>query len=393
MSDREELTLHIRKVSGELVRIGWYRYSGDIEYQIAANHLDDVVASVRKALFEFVRNYIADPKSSSASLSMAKVLSKGNDLFESLFLSTDRRDAARDAKEQYYEVSSAGQLELSVKVDPGLTYPWALAVPDPTGFDEVCNNLTIPHDKFWGLRHRLTISTFGAGRARQVPLNDAEYRAAAAMNKSLFDQATAAATSPHEKSALDGVSRWFGDALTFTTSDFLETIREMSVDPNTKLRIAYMLGHAAGDRFQLSKDDEISAGTLAVRLGDTSSLLHRQQTFLFLNGCDTAAEGERFAFTDLLRYPNISGIVGTEVRVPDRFAFRFALAFFRMVIYERVSFRDAMNHLRRAHLPVSLVYTLYASDEISLLSSREIANSTDEIVSENFSEGQLRYAQ
>jgi hypothetical protein len=384
----DRLVVLLRKVNDESVRVTWFdQQSGDTEYEVAAPQLDAASAEVRKQLDAFVQAYIRDTKSAATAQAMKKLVDAGHDLFESLFMAVGDSAGAEAARERYLEAAASGTPSLSLKVDPPIAYPWALAVPTLPADDGAPLD---PATLFWSLKHEVSISTFGAGLKRPAALGAAEYKTFAAMHKAVYDAVSASIDSSDEKQLIIDLEKRCEGGFAFQFDQFIKSLRNATADTQAKLRIAYLMGHASGDRFQLSATDEISAGTLAARLGDATNRMHRQQTFLFLNGCDTAAEGERFAFTGLLRYPNIAGIIGTEVRVPDRFAFRFALAFFTLVFVGGQTFRDALNILRRRHLPISLAYTLYASDSVSLAppaGAPAAAAST-----ENFSEGKVKCA-
>jgi hypothetical protein len=385
------LRLRVQKIDDQSVQITWTdEYDRDVIYRIALTHVSQAAASVRDELQKMMEHYMRDPQSELARKAMRNLLTAGRDLFGALFLATSDRGNAVEAREAYAEFDQAGRLRLAIKVDPALTYPFALAVPVDDGFDQIVANLTLPHQAFWGLRHDLSISVTNAGSLRRHA-NGLEYRSLAAVNRTIFDRAVKSMTEENEKLFLDVLCKRWGEELTFTFGDFMDATKRTGADPAAKLRIAYLYGHASGDRFQLAKDDEITAAALASRLGDHVNRAERQQTFLFLNGCDTSAEGQRFAFTGLLGYPNITGLIGTEVRVPDRFAFRFALGFFRLVIFEGQTFREAISVMRREHLPISLVYTLYAPDGISLARQPDAKMpSLADGPKANFSEGQLK---
>ena len=51
------------------------------------------------------------------------------------------------------------------------------------------------------------------------------------------------------------------------------------------------------------------------------------------------------------------GFIGTEAKVPDLFAFRFAADFFGHLLYDEMTVVEIMENLRRQHFPLSLVYS------------------------------------
>jgi hypothetical protein len=386
------LRLQLRKIDDDCVSVRWFDdHDGDLGYQIALEQIAQAAASVREKLNKMIQQYIRDPKSSQTGTTMRNLLDAGHDLFAALFLATSDPGQADRARQIYTEFDAEGPLSLALKVDPVLSYPFALAVPFDDDLDAVVAAPASANTAFWGLRHNLSISAFGAGISRGKAFDLTQYRAMAGVNRAVFNMASDSMTEIHERRILDVMRQHWGSGLTFTVRDFIAASKEAGGDSAAKLRIAYLYGHAAGDRLQLAADDEISAATLATRLGDNANRAERQQTFLFLNGCDTAGEGERFAFTDLLRYPNISGLIGTEVRVPDRFAFRFGLAFFQLVVCEGQTFREAINNLRREHLPISLIYTLYAPDALSLVPNPDAElPALGALPKVNFSEGKVK---
>ncbi|MBT2305426.1 hypothetical protein J7E70_34085 [Variovorax paradoxus] len=380
------LRVQVRKVNSDIVSIEWFdEHGGDETYQIDAGQLDQAANDVRLKLDYYIQAYIVAPADAHTEERLRELITAGHDLFLTLFTATRDQVNAEAAKDRYLSLVGNEDLAIEFKVDPALAHPWTLCVPEVPDPATLLDLTRV----FWCIRHHVAVSTFGAGLGSRGALSTMEYRAAAAMDRVVYDAASTSIAETRESVLLDTLKERFGGTFAFTFDDLLAGLKRAAEDTQARLRIAYLLGHASGDRFRLSDDDVLSASTFAVRLNSFRSI-HRQQTLLFLNGCDTAAEADRFAFTDLLKYPGIAGLIGTEVRVPDRFAFRFALAFFYEVMLNGKSFREAMDDLRRRHLPVSLAYALYASDAICIAKS-----DSEEILVElavNFSEGRLTCA-
>jgi hypothetical protein len=392
------LTLHVENVNPDLTQMRWLDCeNGDRSYRVSADQLDGAANDVRTHLQNYLNCYIRAKTPDSMTVdspetvaALERLVDAGRVLFDSLFLSSDKSENARKAREQYLLLDEAGPLKLVLKVGPTRTLPWSLIVPDSVVRPERGFRSGGLASTFWGLRHEMSVATFGVGGKRQAIAGN-QYRALAGMNRWIYDVAKASLGTGAERQWLDDLEAGLKDGVAFDSRRFIDCIQRAAGDQNVLLRFAYLLGHASGEYLQFSETDQLSASELAARLDYLPDDCDLEHTILFLNGCDTATEGERFSFAKLVGRFNVSALIGTEVKVPDRFAFRFALAFLRLVIHEGLPLRQALAQLRRKHLPISLAYSLYAAEGLTITPTAANGKAVRQsLLDENYSEGDVK---
>jgi hypothetical protein len=388
-----KLQLQLRHVDASVTQIDWLDTgtNTDCRYKVPRGPLAANATEVRRQLQLYLRTYIAVPGGAATSAALTGLVAAGQVLYESLFLSDDPR--AAQARQLYEELDAAGPLNLSIKVEPTLIFPWTLVVPGAFTLPESGADIATVARAFWCLRHELSVSTFGAVGERR-PIEPGEYRAITLLHRRIYDDARCSLTDDAELHWVRDLLDEATEGMNFGSSSFEKAVGEAAAAPGVRLRLAYLLGHANGERFEFSEGDQISAGKLAVRLNAGRQKSQPQQTILFLNGCETVTEGELFSFGDMVGQFSVAALVGTEVKVPDRFAFRYALAFLQLVLCEGWMLRRAIDKLRREHLPLSLAYSLYAADGLTITPRTDLPATLSAAIersqANNYSLGQVK---
>ena len=364
------LQLGLRWINPHETDVDWlFHNNATLQYKVNGEQLKDLADSLRVHLDRVVQGHITAPGTQATRDAMRALLRKGHALYEGLFDGLGNEAAVAAAARQRYEtLAAAGPLALRLRVMPNLTFPWGLVVPDVRDLEAACADLTQPHDLFWSTRHDFAIAAYGLSGSWDEALQRAQVNIVAAMHRRIFDAARGATPlTAFECQWIDALAhRLHNRAYLFSVDTLRQALQDAAADDAVRLRIAYLLGHGNGKRFQLGSGDEILAAELASALNKSGGRSQRLPTLLFLNGCETAADAPQFSFADILGSADIGALVGTEVRVPDLFAFRFALALLYRVIVSGEPLAQAFAELRRSHLPVSLAYSLYATDGLML---------------------------
>ncbi len=364
------LQLGLRWINDRETDVEWIYYNNAThQYKVQGEQLKDLADSLRAQLDRVVQGHITAPGTEATRDAMRALLRKGHALYEGLFDGLGNEAAvAASARKRYETLAAAGPLALRLRVTPSHTFPWGLVVPDLQGLEKACEDLTQPHGLFWSTRHDFAIAAYGLSGGWDEALNRAQVNIVAAMHRRIFDAARGSTPlTPFECQWIDALAqRLHNQAYLFSVDTLRQALQEAAADDAVRLRIAYLLGHGNGKRFQLGSGDEIMAAELASALNKSGGRSQRLPTLLFLNGCETTADAPQFSFADILGSADIGALVGTEVRVPDLFAFRFALALLYRVIACGQPLAEAFTELRRSHLPVSLAYALYATDGLML---------------------------
>lgn len=362
------LRLHLRWVGGDLVRIYWLdENNNDLNYDLSYRAVRSDASAVRSQLKGLLQAFMYDPRSEKTCELLRGLFKLGNRLFETLFAPVNGdRETARDARAFYNDSDSRGHLAVQMKVDPQLTLPWGLMVPALAGAAEASREPTVPNRLFWALRHDLSVATFGAYGNWGDALGAHEVCLVAAIHRRILESALGHPLTAFEARIIEVLHERACHGLVFDEPGLTEALRETGRDESARLRVAYLLGHGTEQRFQFEENDQMTASSLVSQILSVDGRTRRLPTLLFLNACKTAADAPEFSFTDLLEYKAVCAFIGTEVEVPDLFAVRYSLALLHAVLVEGRSLREAVSTLRRAHLPLSLVYSVYAPDNLAI---------------------------
>ena len=150
----------------------------------------------------------------------------------------------------------------------------------------------------------------------------------------------------------------------------LNTVIKTWSQNSKHLDVLYFYTHGgidSGQPYLEVSDGRLVSNSLEATLSDLE-----HHPLVFLNGCSTGDYGpESFvSLIDDFRKAGAAGVIGTECAVPELFAEAFAARLFpRLFRGDRLG--QAMLEIRREFLtknrnPLGLVYSLYASNEISL---------------------------
>jgi len=360
------LSLRLRWVNEDLAEVEWQdEHNNDWNYRVRCGPLLSLAGEMRRKLDMLLQAFMNEPDGDKPRQALRGLFELGHDLFGALFASVDGDDeTARAARTLYERCDAQGDLALQLKVAPRLTLPWGLVVPTLDGADEASRDATAPNRLFWALRHDLSVATFGAHGDWRNALCGADVRVVAAVHRRIFESAQRSRITAFEVRLIEVLTERAYNGMLFDVAGLSGALRDTGRDAQAQLRVAYLLGHGNGQRFQLSDTDEISASSLVQRIQSTAERTQRLPTLLFLNGCQTAADAPDFRFADLLDYRSVCAFIGTEVRVPDLFAVRYSLALLHAVLVQGRNLREAVSALGRDHLPLSLAYSLYATDSL-----------------------------
>ncbi len=137
----------------------------------------------------------------------------------------------------------------------------------------------------------------------------------------------------------------------------------------------YFFGHAesvpgspTASRLSLSDDEHISLDDLKLAAPLLQPLLGAP--LVFINACESAKISPLF-YSGFMKYfttRGARGLIGTECKIPFRFADQFAERFFDRFLTGRVSLGQALLELRqefyyRHHNVLGLLYALYADGD------------------------------
>jgi hypothetical protein len=133
-----------------------------------------------------------------------------------------------------------------------------------------------------------------------------------------------------------------------------------------KNHLLYMFGHANGGsiQFSMSPPDVL----LAAEVLEAARARHPDKTvaLLFMNGCSTGTSFDFGTWAEAAATGDLKGFVGTEVGIPDEFAWWFGVECMEALLSDGRPLIDVFSSLRAAHLPLSLAYGVYCVAEYRL---------------------------
>jgi hypothetical protein len=361
MTEAKEVTHVILDVTeDDPLKLDWGTpVSPESSYHVGAKSLRDASVEVRGRLEELISAAMEKRKANqplTVGLELKNLAEAGhalrNAIFQSVPGSPDEQEAFRTGK----WLPCLDNVEMHVRVARGIYIPWGLVydgdLSQVSGAPEdvACEKFS----GFWCLKYRLSILYNRIPPSIVVnPTATTEVQ----MLRLSHEQAWTKAFPqiPPEEQTL--VKELFGKApVICSTQEFLDFWARDKKNPETDL--LYFFGHADGAALEFSKGD-------VLRLDKFPNVLQRYPPrqhpacLVFLNGCHTAIGDDKSGgFMQATAYGGYCGFIGTEAKIPDVFALRFANAFLTRLKYTGRKAVAIMGELRRDFWPLSLAYNL-----------------------------------
>ena len=320
-------------------------------YHVDAAVLEDTAKDVRKALQDLV-----DDARNKLSLGPAlkKLATAGSALQKAIFLTTGRGiPDSTYIRDQH--LPSRNDWTLLISVNQRVYIPWGLAYdgdPDALPDDPDAGAITPAlYAGFWALKYQVCtlheiIDPSGVRRPRA---ND-EVQMLTIVNQPVWD--TAVKNIPPAEVAMFNGTLARSEPPIASSEEFFKKFKKLY----RGIDLLYVYCHANGTKLALGGDDDISVTKFQMNLYYDDREPH-PPCLVFLNGCQTAIGAERGGFMKATGGPGFCGFIGTEAKVPDLFALRFAARFFSLLLYEELTVAEILDRLRNAHFPLGLVYS------------------------------------
>jgi len=318
-------------------------------YHVDKTILQDCGQEARKALQHLIDEAQAKNPLGPPLKNLARA---GAELRDAIFLGAGQEAAeAEFVREQL--PPEIGLWHLLITLDERIYIPWGLAYDgDPDLLpDSPAQILPQLYQGFWCLKYSVcTLHSVLDPRGLLKPRNNDEVQMLRIINKSCWDAAEQAVPDG-EKAFFNGV--WKRSQAPITTSEeFFKAWKQWHND----LDLLYLYCHANGTKLALSGTDEISTTKFLMNVRHDAHHT-RPVCLVFLNGCQTAIGADRGGFMEATGNTGFCGFIGTEAKIPDLFAMRFAADFFGHLLYGGMTVVEIMDKLRHQHFPLSLVYS------------------------------------
>jgi hypothetical protein len=352
MPDRYRIQLQVALDTGESWKLTW-QDPQELErhYHVDKTLLQNTAKQVREAL----QGVVDTAKDGQVTLgpSLKKLAHAGADLRKAIFRGKGREIENATYVRDKLLPNLPGPSTLLISLDERIYVPWGLAYDgDPDALPD--NPAKIDPDLyagFWCLKYQVcTLHSIVDASGVKKPRAYEEVQMLTIINQLCWD--TAKKNIPEEEKAM------FDGALARSKPEIASSKEFFATwgQSHAQIDLLYLYCHAKGDKLALSGEDEISITQFQLQINHDPP-----QTFpvclVFLNGCQTAIGAEGGGFMEATGSLGFCGFIGTEAKVPDLFAMRFAADFFSHLLYGEMTVEEIMEKLRRQHWPLSLVYS------------------------------------
>ncbi len=356
------IKLHVTGDGTKTWKMTWQdpAWPKDRHYHVDESILQDVGKEVRAALQKVVDDATSGTILAPAMKDLARA---GSKLRDAIFLAKGEGAFRADYIRNEY-LPGRNDWMLLISLDQRVHIPWGLAYDgDPEGLPDNCPNTSITpslYSGFWSLKYQVaTLLDIIDPSGISKPRANNEVQMLTVVNKPCWD--TAEKQIPTSEKALFASALARSLPLIGSSVDFFKSWKQLHKD----LDLLYIYCHANGSKLALSGQDEISITKFSLEVNHKPPQTH-PVCLVFLNGCQTAIGAEGGGFMEATGSLGFCGFIGTEAKVPDLFAMRFAGDFFCHVLYEEMTVSETMDKLRRDHWPLGLVYSTCCHPEFKI---------------------------
>jgi hypothetical protein len=351
-SDRYLIKLQVTGSGNQVWKMTWQDPAyPDRHYNVDADYLQDVAKTVRDALQAVVDSARAGK---SVGRELKELARRGAELQTAIFSGEGEGVLKANVIKNDYLPSRLDWMIL-VSVDQRVYIPWGLVyggdaerLPDNPTLDEITPEV---YSHFWCLKyqvaalHEVIDPTFIT-----KPRANNEVQMLAIVNQLCWDSVRNRVSEDELKLLDDGLLR--GLQPIASSSGFFSAWKRL----HQNLDVLYLYCHANGSKLALGGEDDITVTKFRQIVAHDPPQTY-PVCLVFLNGCQTAIGADKGGFLNATCSLGFCGFIGTEAKVPDLFAMRFATDFFSRLLYEDKTVAEIMDNLRREHWPLSLVYS------------------------------------
>ena len=375
-TERTHVTLDVTEK--EPLKLDWRSpVSDESSYHIPLQGLRDASAKARACLENLITKAMADraaqqpqpqhPQPLRVGLQLKELAEAGRELRDAIFRSVpgiqDEQEAYRTESEW---LPNLNNVEIHVRVLPAVFVPWGLAYDaDPSELSGDPDDIAMSKfSEFWCVKYHLSTlynRILASSVSRPTPTSDVKIvslRHRDAWTKAFKD------VPDEEKEA---VKPLFQKSPPICSA---EEFKDFWIRNKKRFEtdLLYFFGHASGAALEFKKGDTL-------KLAEFPDMFRRRPPtqypacLVFLNGCHTAVGDDNGGFMEATAVLGYCGFIGTEAKVPDVFALRFANAFLARLLYSGAKVGAVMDDLRRDFWPLSLAYNLSCHPEFRFVAT------------------------
>jgi hypothetical protein len=336
-------------------------------YCVDRERLNAAGRSVREVLQNVADAYVS--KDASYTPLLPALARAGERMIGALFDSSESRDSADEMRSFLSDLEKC--TPLNIYSDSTVHIPWNFVfagdpevMRPPIGKEQ-------DFDDFWARRFKIRVRFHQTALPPKSPIAKTRVKTLLALHQNRFKDATRALHDVPDLYAK--IQRLIAHEVGVTNNwyDCRSKWRNMSNDDS----ILYIFAHSDGK--SLSLRDEIPPDPFPDRdryeldPNGFSVYFKKQKTastntLCFINGCKTADGDWGNGFLSVTSDHGFQGFIGSEAKIPNDAATRYAVEFLTALLEGGASVDEAYEYSRTACFPMSLWYSCYAYPDFKL---------------------------
>jgi hypothetical protein len=351
------LLLRVSGHSADRLKISWAEdHWHPPAYTVSRSLVSEATLRVREVLNRISAAYMSSPEADYRPL-LPELAEAGADLSAELFdaLEGDRR-TAEEARALVAEPrATKDKLGLTIHSDASIHIPWGFVYfDDPYNMPKLTGEIT-DFSGFWSDKFSISTHFNSYNRMPSSTRPRSRFRILLALHKGLHKSA--------EEELADEQKACFERLQGYEVGAFVdwEVCRRKWQEISKHDSVLYVYGHSDGTMIELDPKVSSMSKLGAVRFHNFFRKANGESaSIFFINGCLTAAGREHNGFLRVTSMPGFFGFIGTEAKVPNKFATEYGIEFMSSLCEMGCSVQETYEDLRRRLFPLSLMYSCFA---------------------------------
>lgn len=239
---------------------------------------------------------------------------------------------------------------------PKLLIPWGL----------ICTSVDVSQEAntpFWGVKYNLVVDMNEFGSPINKYSDKNLWSFAAVVNKTIFTQT---------RDSLPSKEQLFANRIHDLSTDVDYSSLHSKQFRDKNHRFLYVYGHSTDDYILLIENKKRSDRVDPVDLLN-GFVADNDRAVFFINACNTGKTIMSMGAQMASRIGNKEIVcIATEIPINHKFAMRFGLELIDRCLHCGEGIVDAMENMRKNHLPMSIAYTIYSRKSLKLMPSLQL---------------------
>jgi hypothetical protein len=334
-------------------------------YSVSKELVSNAAAKVRAVLNRISEDYVRSPNPDYRPF-LSELVEAGADLSAELFDPVDGdRETAAHARD--FIATAKGRQLLTINSDASIHVPWGFVFYGDRDQMRAPTGTLTDFSGFWLDRFKIFTRFNPCNRMPDAARPRENFRILMALHRSLHDKAQQQ-LAPERRERFERIQREEVGAVA-NWKLCCEKWREMENHDS----ILYVYGHSNGIKIELDPAVDPKFEMEAVRFHNSFRKTDpRTASIFFLNGCVTGVGQDHNGFLRVTSMPGFYGFIGTEAKVPNKFASEYGTDFMHNLCVLGRSVQETYEELRTRHFPLSLLYSCFAHPNFRVEPASEV---------------------